>query len=259
MTPPLRHWTRDGADDFERELIATGARELPTAAARRRAIAFLHGASATAVASAATAAASTTPVAAGLTVAAVAKWTGVGLVVGLASVGAGHAVLSARVPAAGPPAVSSAVSSAPPIASRETRRQAAPAPCPSVDRVAAPVTASTRPRAEKAPCGLGAELREIEAARAAIARGDLARGQRHLDAHAALPERALGPEAELLNLELMLARGQRSQAAARARAFLRASPGSPHAERVAVLLARAQDESRIDPVESGNGMGEETP
>jgi hypothetical protein len=254
----LKHWRREGADDFECELLAVGRRERPSAGARRRAISFLRGASATVAASSATAAAASTSVAkAGVTLATAVKWTGAGLLIGLAAVGTRHATLTAPTPATAPAAAPSAVPVATSVSSAPTSVQAEPAPSASVRKVVVPPSPPTRARPRAAGQGLRAELREIEAARAAISRGDLDVGQRHLDAYAALPQSSLGPEAELLNLKLLLARGDRKQAAARARAFLRGSPTSPHAERVARLLAQAEGESGINPASRGNSGSRE--
>ena len=100
--------------------------------------------------------------------------------------------------------------------------------------------------------GIELEVTLLEQARAALAAGDTARSADLLDQHRRLADRLLAPEAELLAIELAFIRGDRRQAAAAARAFLRANPRSPHAQRARSLLGLAERDDGIHASESGH-------
>ena len=255
---PMQPWSQDGADDFERDLLAAGSRERPSAHARQRTLALLGAAAATTVGSTSAAAATGSALL-------VAKWVGVGLAAGLLTLGAGHGIqlLARPTPAARPAAVAplapAVVATAQPVPSIDpVLPRAATAAPDSVRTLSAPAPlASQAPVPAEDGDAFTRELALIDSARAALAGGDAARCSQLLEEHARLPQRALGPEAEILAIEADLARGQAASAAARARSFLARSPRSPHARLVASLLATAEGDRAIDPGASGNGAAKE--
>jgi hypothetical protein len=84
---------------------------------------------------------------------------------------------------------------------------------------------------------LAAEVALLDRARAELARGDTAAAARSLARHGReFAGGALVAEAQFLELRVLLRRGQRAQAAARARRFLERFPSSPLAPRVRALI-----------------------
>ena len=105
-----------------------------------------------------------------------------------------------------------------------------PAPGPALAHDPAP-----RPSAS-----LADEQRTIEAARAALAHGDVAGARRALDAHdATYPGGAFAAEAELLRIDALARSGERARVAREAQAALARSPSSPYAARLRALAADA--------------------
>jgi hypothetical protein len=87
---------------------------------------------------------------------------------------------------------------------------------------------------------LVAEVQLLDSARRALRAGDAQRAQRSLDEHRkGHSSGALGPEAEVLRMELLLVQGRRGDAAAAALRFLREHPASTHTRRVRALHAAA--------------------
>jgi hypothetical protein len=117
---------------------------------------------------------------------------------------------------------------------------AAPEPLPAVVR---PSRSPALPARESPPAPrsspgsrLAEEGRVVLDARRALREGDAASALRRLEAaRAAFAGGALVQEREALAIEALARLGRRDAAAARARAFLRAYPGSPHAAAVAKL------------------------
>jgi hypothetical protein len=80
---------------------------------------------------------------------------------------------------------------------------------------------------------LAEEARAVLDARAELAAGNPSAALRLLDAaRADFPHGSLGQEREALTVEALAATGQRGAASARAQAFVRRFPGSPHASNV---------------------------
>jgi hypothetical protein len=80
---------------------------------------------------------------------------------------------------------------------------------------------------------LAAEVARIDAARAASATGDNAEAIRLIDRyHRDFPNGALAPDADVVALESMAAKGDRAEIARRAALFLSRYPADPHAARV---------------------------
>jgi hypothetical protein len=95
------------------------------------------------------------------------------------------------------------------------------------------------PKAAPASGGLREELRLLESAQTALRTGRVNDAQRALDEHAnRFEEGELALEAELLSIEVSLARGQRPQAQARARRLL-ARPGAARYRQRLEALQRA--------------------
>jgi RNA polymerase sigma-70 factor (ECF subfamily) len=111
-----------------------------------------------------------------------------------------------------------------------------PALAPTPDRVPAPALGASR--SAPAARSIDAELRSLEAARAALAAGDTARALAELDAHATtFAHGALADEATVLRAEVLDRRGDAESAGSIARRFADASPTSPYARRMRALAA----------------------
>ena len=116
-----------------------------------------------------------------------------------------------------------------------------PAPTPPGDvappvRVAAPTNAGAH-RAFRSPARrLGEETTLIREARQALRAGNAARALRLLEeARQLFPTGVLQQERERLTIEALVKGGRRADAAARAAAFLRRYPDSPHASEIRAL------------------------
>lgn len=108
---------------------------------------------------------------------------------------------------------------------------------------AAKVTGSARPSsAAQAGSSLAREVELIEAARAALARGDAAGALRSLDTHdREVPAGTLMPESRVLRIEALVRAGgdhDLARANALGDAFLVANPAGPQARRVRAVLDR---------------------
>ena len=99
-----------------------------------------------------------------------------------------------------------------------------------------PVARSTPSAASTAD--LGEELKLIESARAAVARGDAAAASSALGSYASrFPRGAFGQEASVLRIKTLELQGNHAQASSLAKAFIARHPNSPH---VGVLQRIAQ-------------------
>ncbi len=86
---------------------------------------------------------------------------------------------------------------------------------------------------------LAEEVALIDRARVALQRGAPAEALARVDDHAhAFPHGELAPDAEAIAIEALVARGDRDEAARRARRFLALYPRDPSAARVRQLVAR---------------------
>ncbi len=103
-----------------------------------------------------------------------------------------------------------------------------------------PAPAPAAPRATSKASGpsLSDEVKELDRARAALDSGDTNKALDALDAHdKQFGTALLGPEAMVMRIEVLAARGDKTGAAALANQFLAVYPHSPHASRVRSLLA----------------------
>lgn len=146
---------------------------------------------------------------------------------------AGYQLLGARAVEVAPTA---ATATAAPTA-------VAPAPPPVRDESAPAPSVTPRPRRvveapRSASSSLAAEGQVVLEARRALRDGDAEAALRRLEeARRAFADGALVQEREALTIEALQRAGQREAAAARARVFLRAYPGSPHAASVRAFAA----------------------
>jgi len=148
----------------------------------------------------------------------------------------------ATAPAAGTPVQPAAVAAAPPVEDAPPPAEAAPSrPAPGTRRA---VRDQLRPRAAAGPAtpapSPATRLREettlIRDARQALRAGDAARALRVLDECRRLfPAGVLQQERERLAIEALIKDGRGAEASARAAAFLRKYPDSPHAGEIRAL------------------------
>jgi TolA-binding protein len=97
----------------------------------------------------------------------------------------------------------------------------------------ASASASASPTPEGRASTLASETALIDAARAALNRGDPGRALALLGQHGEeFSGGVLAQEAEILRIHALFARGDRTSAAEHARRFLSRNPNSPHAERL---------------------------
>ena len=106
-------------------------------------------------------------------------------------------------------------------------------------------TSANEPASRARP-SIADEIAEIDAARAAIANGDVARGGRALDAYdARFKNGTLALEAKLARIELHLARSEQAQARALCERFLIEHPHTAYEKRVLALRERARSPRTI--------------
>lgn len=154
----------------------------------------------------------------------------------------------ARSPDANVPKVrpSSIDLSTPPLADRREAGE------PSLD---VPSRRSPPPRRQDRPVAspdvantLRAEVRMLERCRAEIAAGRAGEALHLLRAFArATPERALAREAEIVEVEALLAIGLRDEAEAKARRAIAEDPRSPYAKKLNSLLEAARRSDGLEP------------
>ncbi|HVY49063.1 MAG TPA: hypothetical protein VHB21_24405 [Minicystis sp.] len=240
-----------GGSDFEVELLRSARDDAPAPHARRRAMIAL-GIGTGVVGAGVTAA--TTTAAATSSAGGILKWIGIGVVGGGLFVGGAQQAMHLRAPAHVDVAVkgqTKAVSGiVRPVVAKVTRsaRVAPPAEtaAPEVDAPEPPPKAD---RAEPAPSPravakkgdgttLAEEVKELDAAREALNRGESGKALEALERHdKQFGTALLGPEAMVLRMEALAQRGDKAGAAALANQFLALYPTSPHAARVRSILA----------------------
>ncbi len=153
----------------------------------------------------------------------------------------------------GPPAVVELSPPVPiaPIASAPIRAPHVEAPPPSAAAISAEIAAlaappAIAPSASAVPVSVPApnasalalEVASLDRARRALAAKDPAEAIRLLDVYEReVPVRVLGPEAQVLRIEAVAARGDRAEAKRLGEQFLIVYPRDPHADRVRRLLA----------------------
>jgi outer membrane protein assembly factor BamD (BamD/ComL family) len=117
--------------------------------------------------------------------------------------------------------------------------KANPASSSSTDALAPAEGDDTAPAIDETPrpSSLHEESRSLVEARSALRRGDTAGAQRKLNEMGErFPDGVLAQEREALAIEALHRSGRRAAASARASAFLRAHPTSPHATKIRSFL-----------------------
>jgi hypothetical protein len=243
----------DTDDAMERALLEAGREDRASPEARQRTLAALGLSAATA--------------GAGASAAAKPWWSAAwAKALGLAALGLGAGAIAWGVgrtsesstpvpanpaPAITAPAAAAAEPAAPPatpaaaLAAPTAEPTTAPASTARAQRVPGATVArapSTTPSPATAapPSGnLAEEIATIDRARRALYDHDAHGALRALDEHdRRFPQGALGPEAQVLRVEALLAAGDRPGAEALGGRLLAASPSGPQAERVRALLRR---------------------
>lgn len=262
MTEPQRLKDKH-AGKLESALLGSAGRDAPLARARGRTLLALGlGATAAGLPAATTAAAGAKTVAS-VALAAAAKWGGIGLAVGVLTMGALYegpkligrpaASHSASAPRAAPSrsGIVSEVEGAPiPV----TDTPPAPADAPAaVDEVApqprtAPIARGARRTVpplvdNRGGLRLAEEVAALDGVRqiTAIQPEEALRLLDEYDRR--FPQGDLGPEALVLRIDALVHDGQRGAADALATDYLARHPGSPHAKRIRTTLA-GRDEAR---------------
>lgn len=229
-------------EGLARALVESGRRERPSAASRERArrAALTAMASATAASlgaasggTAAAAAGASAAGAAGFAGTAVAKWAMI--VVATASVGGGAWMLRSTPPPAVEPGAAPPAP-APPTITALPVPESAPADEPTLvvpePKVAPP------PRREPAAPGLKHEVSALDEVRTALEQKRFAAAKTGLRRYQQrFPAGALRVEAERLQIELLVGRGEFRAARAAARRFEVRHPGSPHLQRIRSLTS----------------------
>lgn len=104
--------------------------------------------------------------------------------------------------------------------------------------------ASARPHPSAAPSaalGLGAEIKALDGARAAMNAGAPESALRELDAYdRAFPQGALKQEASLLRIDALMRAGRTAEARSLGHALLAEHPSTPHRKRILTLLREAE-------------------
>jgi hypothetical protein len=263
MKEPLR-LSDEQPDGFEAELIRAGRRDAPSPTVRRASALASGIAVASALAPKTSVAASvlTTILAAG------AKGMLIGTLVTGTIVGVphlmsarGNATVSARatatsgrqaaphdarpsVAATSPPEMTPPSYDSTPAATEAPRENVlATAPPQSHPRRVYDAPISTT-QVAKTSTRLADEVRAFERARGAFTRGDVATASSELASYErAFSRGALSLEAQVLRIEILKARGEQTEARARARAFLEANPSAPAARHVRNLLTQSGSET----------------
>jgi hypothetical protein len=240
-----------GADDFERALLRSAARDAGSSRARARCAAAAAGACLLTGAAASAASAGMT---AGTTL--LVKWVGIGVVAGLTTLGAAQGGKYAIQ------ALSGRSTAAEPAAHGRTARATAASPGNGQAR-SSPTTVDTaspqgpdRARSEDTPPRathatrhravgvlsdqddtLDREVALLDAARSALSAGDARRALSLLATQQRqFPHGALGPEARLTRIKALLLIGDPTGAEAEARRLEQAEPGGAHASRARQLV-----------------------
>jgi hypothetical protein len=232
--------------ELERELLRAGRQQLLSRRERERIWAGVGAAIAIApvvpaVAAAPAVKAGVAGAAKTLGAGAIVKGTVLAAVLGGGAV-AGYQLLGARAvevaPATAPATVTPTAVAPPAVAPPPLPVREQPAPSPIVTPALSPRAARVVEAPRPAPSRLAAEGQVVLEARRALRDGDAEAALRRLEeARRAFADGALVQEREALTIEALQRAGQREAAAARARVFLHAYPGSPHAASVRAFAA----------------------
>jgi hypothetical protein len=240
-----RRWEEDPhADEVVRRLLRAGKHDGPSARALGAAPAGIAALLSANAAGAVGTAAATAKGA--LSAVVLAKWFGGGILAGTVLMTATHAtrIVGDDPRASQPQAVPATPVATAVVAPVRPRSALPPVEQPQPPARVATVPASPPPGARSAPSAppssritVAREVALLDAARAALVAGDASEAVRVLDALERLPERTLVPEATVLRVRALLARGEVSRAQQLAASFHRSSPDSPQARVLRALLA----------------------
>jgi hypothetical protein len=246
--------------EYEADLLRSALDDAPSRGGRQKLLASLGVAGGTLAAAGVAKAAGTAGAAAtvagetatatvakggsGALAAVVGKWLGIGMVAGTVTAGAVVGVdhlVSAPAPSASAPEILESVDRGP-LPSRRTGGGVSRSPAPASEQPEpSPERASPNGRTARPSSSVAAEVESLDRARQALERGDSRGALRALDRHQGrFQSGVLTPESQLIRIEALLASGKHAAAAAQARAFLAAHPGSAHTTRVRSLLRRAE-------------------
>jgi len=223
-----------GASARERDVLRAGRAEGPTPREKQALWTAIAAQSALAIPAASAQNAASAGAGVGATSAGGASLAVKSALVAIALGGGVFATARAWPPASPPPPTIVETSRPPPPPSAILPPiEAPPAPRAAPARAARPQLTHDLPAREPAPSRLAAEGRAVVEAKRALRAGDAASALRLLEAAGrTFPDGALGQEREALAIEALDRAGQREAARARAHAFLRAYPTSPHATNV---------------------------
>lgn len=252
MNPePLTPLVKRDEDPFERALLRAGQRERAPRGADRRLLATLGVGGGSALSALLATYASKIG----------AKGLLASIAVSVVAIAAGSFVVSsshdateppATVPVAAPPSAPSPAPSSTDVrveALPSTRVEDLPSSPPTAAKPAgkpAPATTASTARAEGSETGggLAREVELVQAARAALARGDTGDALERLDVHdREFPRGTLQPESRVLRIEALVRAGgahDLARANALGDTFLSEHPSGPHARRVRAVLGRQQ-------------------
>lgn len=176
------------------------------------------------------------------------KWFGLGAIAGLILAGAASSVVGGKpaptvnvTPAATATAGRDPTSAVPrtPLAIPAPRPSAAsssPPNKPSQGEVPGTTSARSEPGSSAKTPTIAREIAALDGARAALERNDPTAALAAVDSLERQGAVALGPEATVIRVEALLARGETSKATALAKRFLAENPSTPHATRMREIV-----------------------
>ena len=255
MKDPVRLLSDPNATPFERNLLASWSDEQPSSAARMRALGIAGVAAAAAAAGTAATVGALAPKASTLfSFAALAKWTILAVVLVGGSV-ATYAVVHRSSSSTSEPAVVAVAPVAPPVIPPASTvvtpvtpltetPTLSPADLPAAVDAPAPsntAQAAARQGAAPAPSSLGEEIALFDRARTALDGGDANGALALVDTYERrFPSGAFAQEAEVLRVQALLRKGDRTGASRVGERFLAAHPTSPHAARIRAILSPSE-------------------
>lgn len=236
----------EGASEFERKLLSAALADAPSTASRTRIVAGLALGAALPAAGAAAASYGSLGTSWLRTAArfAVKRW-GVSSVIGATAIATGVKLAQPEAPKVPPQQTTQAMgiaetrapaAEAAPIADPPTPEE--PADVSSAETATPPTTAAKR-RLSTTPerSSLEEELRSLDAARAALSRGNAKRSLSLLDDYArSFRKPHLATEANVLRIEALIQSGDRARAEQLGREFLERHANSPYSRRVRSLI-----------------------
>ncbi len=239
----LRPLLADDAAASHADLLRSAALDEPPREGKARVLVALGLQTATLLGTGTVAAATATTAAGSAIV--ISKWVAYGMLAGFVTTTSAHLIGEKLEPPAAPRSVAVAAAPSPAksrVAGPATARFDAPvlAQAPKAaaqERKQPRKTAAPRADAPVSARQLAAEVEALDQARRALESRDAERALLALDAHAArFGTPRLAPEATVLRIEALIAKGQRERARELAERVLATQPDNPHAGRVRAIL-----------------------